>query len=483
MNEPAAIDDAEATLKPRSRFAFLLRPWFLVALTICTVLVAIPLGYRSSRLIAVPPIAEIVDRETEGRIDIEPEQNAFTFYKRAWKLIPSGFDSEVVDEAVDLLETEGWDKVSPEARNALDQCEETLAEWKRGTDLERGLRVQVADLDWMNSMDSTSAEILYRLARLSSAQALHEGRSEEAWQWLRAVLRFSRHLGNPGFAYDRFLGVSYHAKAGESIAKWAAHDDVSAEQLEAALIEVRDIDRLTVSNSQGLKSSYLVTMRVLSTGDWLDVSRSHSVASDLPDQLLGPYFFVTAEPEVSRMLLRHCYANLLSQCDRPRWERSLAASATGLFQPTGTESPELLDPAMLVYLQQRSELANVLSPSVSFCDYFDSERSRQIALELCLSVELFRRHHGRYPETLEALVPEFVDEVPRDVFGPTSADRMLMIRRETELLDEPSEEPPPPAGLIIYSRGGNGIDDAGAIELLNDVGLRIPLPQAKAKVE
>jgi hypothetical protein len=142
-----------------------------------------------------------------------------------------------------------------------------------------------------------------------------------------------------------------------------------------------------------------------------------------------------------------------------------------------------MDPARLSELLRQSHLADLLFPSVSFCEYGDSEQARQTALELCLAVELFRRRHGEYPESLEALVPDFIDEIPRDVYGSSPADRMLMIRREAALLDEASEETPPPPGLIIYSRGLDGIDDAGNIEGLMDVGLRIPLPQSEAKAK
>jgi hypothetical protein len=78
---------------PRSRFAFLLRPWFLIVVTFLVVLVAIPLGYRTSRLAAIPSIEEIIDREVEGRIEIDPDRNAFTFYERVWKMAPPGLDA------------------------------------------------------------------------------------------------------------------------------------------------------------------------------------------------------------------------------------------------------------------------------------------------------------------------------------------------------------------------------------------------------
>jgi hypothetical protein len=478
MSSDAAVQIAEASSRPNSRFAFLRRLPFLITMTVLTIVVAVPLGYRSSRLAGVPPIDEIVDRETEGRIDIDPDQNAFTFYNRAWQLIPPGLDSEPVEKAVELLDTGDWEDVSPEAKRALDECEDLLAEWKRGSDLDRGVRVQPADLYWPDQLDSTSAQLVSQLAVLRSAKAMHEGRSEDAWQWLRAVFRFSRHVGNPGIGYDRFLGISLHEMACRHIVRWAVHEDVTAEQLETVRLEVRDIYRLTVSKSESLKTSYLVTMSILSSGEWREYADHSAIAKGLPERLHDAYFFVIAEPELGRVLIRHGYANLLSQCDRPRWDRSVAGPRLELFQPDGTENPALMDPAELTDLLRRSPLATVLLPSASFCEFGDSEQARQAALELCLAAELFRRQHGRHPESLQALVPEFLKEIPRDVYGSSLADRMLMIYRETEKLHELSQETPSPAGLIIYSRGSDGNDDDGDIEGLIDVGLRIPFPAA-----
>ncbi|MDA0587500.1 MAG: hypothetical protein O2820_09485 [Planctomycetota bacterium] len=72
MSESEEVSKAEATLKPRSRWSFLLRPWFLVTLTILAILVAIPLGYRSSRFAGIPPIDEVEVGRTEEHSDDVP---------------------------------------------------------------------------------------------------------------------------------------------------------------------------------------------------------------------------------------------------------------------------------------------------------------------------------------------------------------------------------------------------------------------------
>ena len=103
-------------------------------------------------------------------------------------------------------------------------------------------------------------------------------------------------------------------------------------------------------------------------------------------------------------------------------------------------------------------------------------------------VELFRRRHGAYPDSLDALVPEFIAEIPRDVFGSTSTDRILMVRREASPavmrpvgLDEEFSDTAP--GLIVYGRGADGTDDGGQIDYGTDIGLRIPFPLSEDKSE
>lgn len=143
----------------------------------------------------------------------------------------------------------------------------------------------------------------------------------------------------------------------------------------------------------------------------------------------------------------------------------------------------LMDPGILGDAVMRSWMTAYLLPqSIHVLNALDREQARQAAYELCLTVEIFRRMHGEYPESLEALVPEFLDQLPRDLFGSKPAERMLMIRREAKVLEESSEEnaAPPMPGLIIYSRSGNGTDDGGDIaRQTEDIGIRIPISSVR----
>jgi hypothetical protein len=75
--------------------------------------------------------------------------------------------------------------------------------------------------------------------------------------------------------------------------------------------------------------------------------------------------------------------------------------------------------------------------------------SRSLALkrqlpEVALALAMYRLDHGRYPATLEALVPKYIGAVPDDIFSDKPAP--IRYRRESE-------------AYVMWSVGINGRDD------------------------
>jgi hypothetical protein len=87
-----------------------------------------------------------------------------------------------------------------------------------------------------------------------------------------------------------------------------------------------------------------------------------------------------------------------------------------------------------------------------------------------LAAERFRLQHGRWPESTDELVPEFLESAPVDPFTDTAMHWQV----DAE-------------GLTIYSVGENGLDDNGQIRLESrtsawplDVGFRLINPESRA---
>jgi hypothetical protein len=79
-------------------------------------------------------------------------------------------------------------------------------------------------------------------------------------------------------------------------------------------------------------------------------------------------------------------------------------------------------------------------------DRFCAHQARLRCLIAALAAERYRRAHGRWPESLDRLTPEWLADVPPDPF----TGRPL---RSARLAD----------GLVIYSLGYDGKDDGGRL--------------------
>ena len=97
--------------------------------------------------------------------------------------------------------------------------------------------------------------------------------------------------------------------------------------------------------------------------------------------------------------------------------------------------------------------------------------ARRAALDVVLASQQFQRIQGEFPESIEQLVPKFLDSVPIDPMDATGAP--LHYRRETD------------GTAVVWSVGMDGVDDGGHVELKDvidkDTGYRIrlkPRPEA-----
>jgi hypothetical protein len=464
---------------------WLLRPVVAIPLVIIVLIVAAPIVYRSMQFRGVPSIDPIVDPEVDGRVVLPGDENAFTFYRRAAGMHPV-VSGSIADGAgvVAIDRGENWSVVPSDVRDYLEKCQSALATWKLGTKVDDGHYLDVADFDYSTLLPVV--QDLRRFSRLAVLQMLRcqdEGKTDEAWGWLRASLRSSRHAGKHGVAIERLVGTSIHNQTARAIVHWAAQSEVSSEQLSEALADVREIYLLTTATSATMKAEAILAANTLA-----DPHKSSLLlpkSSGIPKGLMRAYLFLKGDPELGRELTRHVFANYLSQCDLRPSDRVLAIARLGLYRPTGKEVPHLMDPARLSDAVMNSPIVwHLVAAQGQIIMACDLERSCQTALELCILFEMYRRQHGDYPKSINALVPEFVAEVPRDWLGTSTTEKMLCVSGKKELTsDDPNAPIVVRPCLIIYGRGRVAGDGGGDLRYDNDVGLRILLPHAVRKEE
>jgi hypothetical protein len=80
------------------------------------------------------------------------------------------------------------------------------------------------------------------------------------------------------------------------------------------------------------------------------------------------------------------------------------------------------------------------------------------ALVVC-ALKRYRLAHGQYPETLDGLVPQYVEKLPRDIIG----GRPLNYRRTDN------------GQFVLYSIGWNEKDDGGTVVLTDSKPPRVNL--------
>ena len=95
-------------------------------------------------------------------------------------------------------------------------------------------------------------------------------------------------------------------------------------------------------------------------------------------------------------------------------------------------------------------IVNCVNPGLVLCR---PEYARLRSAVAALAAERYRRQHGRWPDSLDALVPAFLPEVPLD---PHDGKR-LHYRRLTD-------------GVVIYSVGPDLTDNGGKLDRQNRLG-------------
>jgi hypothetical protein len=153
-----------------------------------------------------------------------------------------------------------------------------------------------------------------------------------------------------------------------------------------------------------------------------------------------------------------CTTRFIQLAPQPRRER--AAALAELRQ----QMPQLGDyiPRLGAWSLAAPDVGRVL-------DFAD----RDLAILRCgcaaIAVERFRREKGRWPQTLDELVPEFLQQVPLDPFK-----------------DEPLRLGHVKDGVVIYSVGPDGEDNNGSINRMEewdkpgtDLGLRLWNPDRR----
>jgi hypothetical protein len=145
-------------------------------------------------------------------------------------------------------------------------------------------------------------------------------------------------------------------------------------------------------------------------------------------------------------------------------QQSLPSSPNPVTQPS-----DLI--GLLCSPSKRSDLLSstvlgVFSPAITACAVAeDRGNTRLELLKVTAALAVYRAEHGSYPDTLEALVPDVMPQLPVDLCN-----------------QKPSVYQRDDSGYLLYSCGQDGNDDGGSNEQMNIVAGREleTMPKAEA---
>ncbi len=312
---------------------------------------------------------------------------------------------------------------------------------------------------------------------------LGEGKPEAAWRDLRACHRLGRLVGRGATLIEGLVGVALDAIAAKADQTLLADPKVSAKQLRQCLADLEKLppmppmaDKVNlgerfmfldcvmmlcrggIQHLEGLAGGAIPrkldpkARRILEAIDWDPALRN---GNRLYDRMAAA--MRARDRQTREKMLNDIEAELNEQ------KKNIIASGTLAKALAGKETPKVLGKAI------GDVLIGLLVPAarkVQTAGDRTEQTQRNLAVAFALAV--YQREHGRYPKTLDALVPKYLPKVPGDLFS----GKALVYR-------------PTGTGYLLYSFGPNGKDDQGrGLEDKpqgDDLAVRVPLPPLPQK--
>jgi hypothetical protein len=375
-------------------------------------------------------------------VDLPDDQNAYAVYATAHPgpvILPAAWTFTLAD-----FKTMTWSRAGQAVRAFVDQKRMALEKWRVGSERPDALYLQPEQMAKNRPIPLTQDMLfLAMLAELEGSRLEEAGAMGQAWDWYRALLRFSRLVGRHGGA--RWAGAIAHEHATRRIVHWAADPRVDTAQLRKALEDTLAVDALTPPLSEWFKLGYLYRVQP----DLVQfLSDGNRPVPPLPGGEFGPLDQVASlagvgvrarlawlrrsnDVERSRRAVRLLYANWLPQVDRPATKRALVAVREPLWiyadDPTAPPTARTVAPEVLARVIERDEIAKTLlfhfldrskDPMLAPWELngeLARERRRRSALIVRLAAEWYRRERGQLPPTAGALLGIYLKELPEGI--------------------------------------------------------------------
>jgi hypothetical protein len=421
-------------------FRYLAAPfrWFfgsrrrvLTAAAVLLAMIAAPVIWWFVQLLGLPDIGDPFDVQAFRSFTIPEDRNAFVLYQQAAdRLKPLVISSQAKEQRIQL--SVPWSEADPLVRRWVEANREAMEIYRRGTKRPDALDPELASNPDSHKM-TQALRFFQSLALLEASRLEEQGDMLGAWDWYRAALRATHHLSLRGTVPRRMNADRWHGEIRRRILGWTADPRrTTPEMIRRALDDALACGAFAPSDSYTLKLAYPLYVIELDRPEnpgrqRLIVkltaklsSQTYQPDSDHIKALADAWRFWRREPERSRRVMALAFANWIAYEDLPRDRRpgpGPDVSGPIALYALGPEAParaRALAPAAFDrWLNTADEARELLgSWQLSGRPLGARERAGHRELVVLLASELYRRDHGTYPPSDEALVGTYLKSLP-----------------------------------------------------------------------
>jgi hypothetical protein len=314
-------------------------------------------------------------------------------------------------------------------------------------------------LNYEGGFDAVSPLLKYLVAlkrcsqvlRLRAVAELADGQSTKALEDVKLLLYLNNSLRSSPFLISHLVRIAIVAIGLQPIWEGLAKHEWSDEQLVALDVELGKLDFL---------ADYEFVMRderAFAIASFENQRRTREIISRQEDGGL-------VTNKLTLMPSAYFYQNELAfaQWDQ-QWILPLVDTNSRVISPAALQRANDTVRAEMKHYSPYKVQALMLFPAISSTvrKLAAIQASIDLARVAC-ALERYRLVHGEYPETLDALVPQFIEKLPHDIIGgqPSqgsgSASQPLHYRRTGD------------GKFLLYSVGWNETDDGGQVVLKPD---------------
>ena len=430
---PAAVSGTPSkTLQLlRKRLRQLLRVMLVVTICLAVAAGVLAIWWLTS-LNGLPDIGDPFDVAAFRTFRLPDDQNAFTFFRRAWK-------------AVEPVPNIDFSETNPEFRAFVEANRPAVELIVKGAGQVDGISGPVGEpLPGENNSDLDAAYPLQASSWGLIGMMLTEGGLREergdmagAWDCYRAVLRMTVHVRRRERLKDRARVTLWLPSLRKDLATWAADPRTTILQVRRALEEVVECRPMPEWDAFTLKIEYLDLMRfldrrVVPPREQIEEEWTYRLGEmQLPvDLALGLYQVkrrFAREPERSRRVIRLLFANWLAHVEHPGQRKPAARARFPIAKWTNgvllyQVSPDAPADARALSPQEvASWLVTTNDAKLAFRGRFvawptvrRAEQRSYRELLVLLAAEIYRRERGALPPSDEALVGTYLQSLPDD---------------------------------------------------------------------